>query len=153
MDFADSSVDALVSICVLEHIYDFDRFFSESYRCLKPGGRLLLIVPFLYFFHGAPDDFFRFTESALDRLLNNFKILLKKALGSRELLVAELYHEKTVMGSRRSVLGRVFLRLLAMPFLYWAIATKRHDSTYAIAHVYLCERPANHRLHPRYSNG
>lgn len=39
---AGGTFDAIVSISVLEHIPDAARALAEMYRCLKPGGRLLL---------------------------------------------------------------------------------------------------------------
>jgi len=138
LDLPDDSVDALVSVFALEHVYDFPSVFQEQYRVLKPGGRILLAVPFLYYYHAAPDDFFRFTESALDKLLDPLTILSKQAIGNRWLLFSELLHEKVVMGSKRKPLGRLILRMIALPFL--ARALNRHDPQYALGFVYLCEK-------------
>lgn len=138
LDLADNSVDALVSVFALEHVYDFEAVFSEHLRVLKPGGRLLLVVPFLYYYHAAPDDFFRFSASALDRLLAPFNILVRQPLGGRWLLFAEFLHEKLVMGSRMGFLARLALRCVALPFL--AAGLKSHDAQFASGFAYLCEK-------------
>lgn len=138
LDLADNSVDALVSVFALEHIYDFQAVFQEQYRILRPGGRLLLVAPFLYYYHAAPDDFFRFTESALDKLVSPLTVLNKRAIGNRWLLFSELLHEKVIMGSKRGPVGRLLLRLLALPFL--ARALNSHDPQYALGFAYLCEK-------------
>lgn len=42
MPYADRTFDLITSISVIEHIPAVERALSEMYRCLKPGGRLLL---------------------------------------------------------------------------------------------------------------
>lgn len=46
LTLADQSVDVIVSCEVLEHVADYRRGVSEFARVLKPGGELLLTVPF-----------------------------------------------------------------------------------------------------------
>lgn len=46
LSFADASFDFLMSFDVLEHVPDNDAAFSEIARVLKPGGKLLLTIPF-----------------------------------------------------------------------------------------------------------
>lgn len=62
LPFASDSIDTVFCCSVLEHIEDPAAGMSEFSRILKPGGRLILSVPFLYYLHGAPADFFRFTR-------------------------------------------------------------------------------------------
>lgn len=141
MCFEDDSVDAFMSMFALEHIYDFQAVIAECFRCLKPGGRLLLAVPFMYYYHAAPDDFFRFTHSALDRMLERFNILKRISFGNRELLVSQFYHEKKVLGSRNPWWLRTALRVVFLPFLVRGLAGNQHDPTFAITQLYLCEKP------------
>jgi SAM-dependent methyltransferase len=138
LNLPDNSADALVSVFALEHIYDFGAAINEQKRVLKPGGRLLLVVPFLYYYHAAPDDYFRFSGPALDRLLSPLHILVKQPLGGRWLLLAELLHEKAIMGSRKGRFSRCALRCLALPFLFAGL--KAHDPQYAFGFAYLCEK-------------
>ena len=46
LSFAERSLDAIASLDVLEHVPDADRAFRECARVLRPGGRLLMTVPF-----------------------------------------------------------------------------------------------------------
>jgi len=45
MPLDDASVDAFLLFNVLHHIPDVRRFFREAQRCLKPGGRIVMIEP------------------------------------------------------------------------------------------------------------
>jgi len=45
MPFDAASVDAIVMIDVLHHIAEPGRFFDEAVRCLKQGGRVVMIEP------------------------------------------------------------------------------------------------------------
>jgi SAM-dependent methyltransferase len=67
LPFADGSIDCVVLLEVLEHLEHPRRALEEIARVLKPGGRLLLSMPFLYPIHDAPHDFQRYTTHGLAR--------------------------------------------------------------------------------------
>jgi|GEM_PF-1142436 len=46
LPFADRSFDAVVAAEVIEHIPELDRALSEAARVLRPGGRLVVTVPY-----------------------------------------------------------------------------------------------------------
>lgn len=46
LSFADSSFDFVLSFDVLEHVPDYRSALAEFHRVLKPGGRVLLSVPY-----------------------------------------------------------------------------------------------------------
>ncbi|HAV43452.1 TPA: hypothetical protein DCX15_05500 [bacterium] len=70
--FEDSSFDVIICSEVLEHVPSPHRAISEIYRILKPGGKLLLTVPFDIGLHDCPGDYWRFTEQGLKILLEEF---------------------------------------------------------------------------------
>lgn len=70
-----NSVDCVVCCEVLEHIKHPERCCAEMFRILKPGGVLILSVPFLYPLHGDPNDYTRFTPDALRDMCKGFENL------------------------------------------------------------------------------
>jgi SAM-dependent methyltransferase len=65
--FEHAEFDTLVATDVLEHLPNPVLFWSECARILRPRGKLILGVPFLYWLHEQPHDYHRFTEFALRR--------------------------------------------------------------------------------------
>jgi SAM-dependent methyltransferase len=66
---SDSSVDVVLSTETLEHVPDPPVYLGQAFRCLKPGGQLILTVPFAARWHFIPHDYWRFTPSGLRLLL------------------------------------------------------------------------------------
>jgi len=75
--FADKSIDGIICVSVLEHVYNPFAAATEMYRILKPGGKLFLYVPWMWRYH-APDDgsykdYFRFSRDGVAELLKEFR--------------------------------------------------------------------------------
>ena len=66
----DASFDSVLCINVMEHIYNYNNLVSESHRILKQGGTMYVSVPFFFNIHGSPNDYFRYTKAALERILS-----------------------------------------------------------------------------------
>ena len=81
--FDDNYADTLISFQVLEHLPTPQFHLSECYRILKPGGALLLSVPFQWRVHEAPYDYFRYTRFGLEYMLNEagFKDITIREMG------------------------------------------------------------------------
>lgn len=69
LPFADASVDTVLLLEVLEHLHCPADSLSEIARVLRPGGVLLLTLPFLYPVHDAPYDYQRYTAHGMKREL------------------------------------------------------------------------------------
>ncbi len=58
----------IFSISVMEHCENPFLMAENMTRLLKPGGKIVLSVPFAYKFHGYPSDYWRFTEAGVKKL-------------------------------------------------------------------------------------
>lgn len=57
--------DTIISLSVMEHLCEPQTMLNEAHRILKPGGSMILQVPWQWHVHEAPYDFFRYTPYGL----------------------------------------------------------------------------------------
>ena len=69
----DNTADGVFTSSVLEHVRDPWKVVAEIERILKPGGLVFIGVPFMFPFHGDPDDFWRFSYKGVDLLCARFE--------------------------------------------------------------------------------
>ena len=76
LPFKNDSFSLVLIESVLEHVDEPEKIIEESYRVLKKSGRVYISIPFVYVFHGSPNDFGRYTINGLKRRLElaGFKI-------------------------------------------------------------------------------
>lgn len=112
-----NSFDGALNIVVLEHLPRPDLALAEIARCLKPGGRLLLIAPQQWEVHQAPHDYFRFTRYGLQDLCRRAGLTLDtiEPIGGYFSLLA-----RRLTGSLNFFQGG--LRWIFFPFVALAIA-------------------------------
>jgi len=81
--FPDKEFDYVFCFNLLEHIYNHCNLIHEAYRVVRENGRLIGTVPFLGSVHGDPDDYFRYTKSALNNIFQEagFKDIKIESLG------------------------------------------------------------------------
>ncbi len=84
LPFADASYDGALLINVLEHIFEYRQLLTETARILKPGGKAVIVVPFLFPVHPSPEDYHRYTAAALEKALvvSGFSDVCVFALGT-----------------------------------------------------------------------
>ena len=89
LPFADGAFDTIILSDVLEHVPDPALVWREMTRVLAPGGHIVVNVPFFYWLHAHPHDFYRYTRFALERFvaINGLQLLHLHALGG----VAEVW--------------------------------------------------------------
>lgn len=75
LPFLTESIDVVWLSAVLEHIRKPWLVSDEVFRVLKPGGVVLVSVPFVQKRHGAPNDFFRYTVDGLRSVFDQFEEL------------------------------------------------------------------------------
>lgn len=72
----DHSYDNVLSMNLIEHIFDTHNIFSEASRVLKSGGLFVSAVPYMHHVHGSPDDYVRYTDSAYRKFADKYGLEL-----------------------------------------------------------------------------
>jgi|688.fasta_scaffold201968_2 SAM-dependent methyltransferase len=75
LSFSDASIDRFVCISVLEHVQNPGKAISEMLRCLKPGGEIILSVPWMFEMHMEPRDYYRYTLEGIVLLSSGARIV------------------------------------------------------------------------------
>jgi SAM-dependent methyltransferase len=112
LPFGQDVFDCVLAVEVLEHVSDPPRVVRDAYRVLRPGGVLLLSVPFTYHQHADPFDYWRPTKSALELMLSSFSECSVMAQGNRLHVISDLvttaFHPYPVLSPLR-ILNRLLV--------------------------------------------
>ena len=113
---AASSVDAVICMETMEHVGDPRQVTSEFGRILRPGGTLILSVPFMYRIHSRPWDFWRFTEYGVRRLVAEagLEVVQLEPLGRLFTVLCDL--SKQAISEIRPAILRWCLGVLFLPW-------------------------------------
>ena len=120
IEVEDNFADTIISLSVMEHLCEPQIFLNESYRILKNDGTIILGVPWMWWIHEAPHDYFRYTPYGL-------KYMFKKA-GYKDIqiqpttgfftmwfLKMNYFSLKWIKGSK---IRKTLMNMLLIPFWY-----------------------------------
>jgi ubiquinone/menaquinone biosynthesis C-methylase UbiE len=152
LSFADNTFDSILCNQVLEHVYDHRTMLQEAFRVLKPGGNIILTVPFAWELHEEPFDFFRFSKHALKELFEQtgFQIEYIKPNGGKwaaiyQLRTNMLYHsfkKKTWYNKLKKILFmELRLTQLRNLFAIW-LDKKFRDEIFTLNYIVVANKPA-----------
>jgi ubiquinone/menaquinone biosynthesis C-methylase UbiE len=99
LPFENEKFHTVLCTFVLEHLEDPDSALKEAHRVLNKDGYAIYAVPFIWFLHEEPRDFFRFTKFGLIQIFkrNGFEIIHLEPLAGfwvsfGQMLVYYLWH-------------------------------------------------------------
>jgi SAM-dependent methyltransferase len=119
---ADASIDFILCTETLEHVLEPQQFLSEGRRCLRPGGTILLTIPFAARWHFIPYDYWRITPSGLHHLLRTCGFIETRVYARGNAGTVACYKMMAVilpwlMPLGSTPIGRWTRRLLATPLI------------------------------------
>lgn len=88
----DNTYDTIILSDVLEHIKNPRGLWGEMARVLKMEGNLIMNVPFFYWLHEEPYDYFRYTKYALMAMADEagFEITELESIGGAPEVLADI---------------------------------------------------------------
>jgi len=113
LPYTDGTYDTVLLLNVLEHLFNHTHILKEIYRIKKKDGVMIGFVPFLMWYHPDHHDFFRYTNEALEKILQN--------AGYTEVRV-EVLHKGPYIAAFQMVYPTLpkYLRIFVFPIPYLA---------------------------------
>jgi SAM-dependent methyltransferase len=71
LPFKEGAFDTIILSDVLEHVPQPEHLWKEMSRILSINGKIIMNVPFYYWLHEHPHDYYRYTEFALRRFVES----------------------------------------------------------------------------------
>jgi SAM-dependent methyltransferase len=98
LTFRDGEFNTIILSDVLEHIPRPARLWEEMSRVLAVDGKIILNVPFYYWLHESPHDYYRYTEFALRRSVEDsgLRLIQLDAIGGAPEIMCDIF-SKTVL--------------------------------------------------------
>lgn len=123
--FTDMNFDYIISIQVLEHVFDQDNFIKEIHRVLKPNGILFITIPFCGYEHEIPYDCLRYTSFGLKYFIekSGYKIVEQHKNGNyidtlTQLFTLYIYEQCATKKGWFNILISIFL---CSPFMIFGL--------------------------------
>jgi SAM-dependent methyltransferase len=154
LSFPEKEFDTVFCTQVLEHVFEHNKMMNEIFRVLKPGGTIILTVPFAWELHEEPYDFFRYTKHALKALFEEtgFVIDYIKPNGGKWAAIYQLRNNmmydsfkkhKTLSNKLKKILfNELRLTQLRNHFAIW-MDKKFRDEVFTLNYIVVAHKPSN----------
>ena len=124
----DNSVQSVLLTEVLEHCPYPEKVLSEVHRVLSPQGKIIFTVPFVWYLHESPFDFYRYTPYAMQKMFSDCNLTIEQmytyGTGSHAFL-----HSYFIWLKRSSIpkFLRFAVYLASLPLTILALKLKKRD--------------------------
>ena len=120
IEIENNFADTIISLSVMEHLCEPQTFLNESYRILKKDGTIILGVPWMWWIHEAPHDYFRYTPYGLKYMFEkagykDIQVQPTTGFFSMWFLKMNYFSLKWIKGSK---IRRAFTKAFLIPFWY-----------------------------------
>ena len=146
LPFGDAEFDTIILSDVLEHIPEPELLWREMSRILAKQGKIIMNVPFYYWLHEKPHDYYRYSEFALKRFVDDagLKLIQLEAIGGAPEIMADLWAKNIV---KFPLLGRSLAR-----FAQWIVAvfiktgygrkvSRKSSENFPLGYFLIAEKP------------
>jgi 2-polyprenyl-3-methyl-5-hydroxy-6-metoxy-1,4-benzoquinol methylase len=93
LPFKEGEFDTIILSDVLEHIPQPEHLWKEMSRILSIEGKIIMNVPFYYWLHEHPHDYYRYTHFALRRFVegSGLRLIHIESIGGAPEIVADIF--------------------------------------------------------------
>ncbi len=140
---ADEEFDSVLCTAVLEHLEEPATALAEAFRVLKPGGCALYTIPFFWYLHEEPRDFYRYTRYGIQHLFakTGFEVVEIRPLSGFWVTAGSQYNYylNSVVKPWLKPLTRALIVLNNLVFLF--LERLHRDPRWAWMHLVVARKP------------
>ena len=146
LPFSDAEFDTIILSDVLEHIPQPEILWREMFRVLATKGKVILNVPFYYWLHEVPHDYYRYTQFALRRFAENagLRVIQLEPIGGAPEIMTDIFAKNILRSPKIGPLLAMFSQWLTARFIRTRFGKRLSESTSAsfpFAYFLVAEKP------------
>jgi SAM-dependent methyltransferase len=146
LPFKDGEFDTIILSDVLEHIPKPEHLWAEISRLLAKGGKIIMNVPFFYWLHESPHDYYRYTEFALRRFVNSsgLRLLQLESIGGAPEIMADIFAKNILHVPKIGRSLAMFAQWLTFIFIKTKFGKKISEATkdnFPLAYFMVADKP------------
>ena len=120
LGISNQVADTVISFSVMEHLCEPQIMLNEAFRILKPGGAMVLQVPWQWWIHEAPHDYFRYSPYGLRYMFgkagfDDVRIEAQCGFFTTWIVKFNYFTNRAITGPKPI---RRFLKMFLLPFWY-----------------------------------
>ena len=146
LPFDDNEFDTIILSDVLEHISVPQRLWKEMARILSKKGKIIMNVPFFYWLHEQPHDYYRYTEFALRRFadISGMRLIKLASVGGAPEILADVLAKNLMRLPKLGRAAALFVQWCAWNFIRTSVGKKVSDATsrvFPFGYFLIAEKP------------
>ena len=146
LPFNDGEFDTIILSDVLEHVPVPEQLWKEMARILSCNGKIIMNVPFYYWIHEHPHDYYRYTEFALRRFVETYglRLIQIKSIGGSPEVMADIFGKSIL---RLPMLGRslsLFAQWFTLRFIrtkFGKMVSEATSNSFPLGYFLIAEKP------------
>lgn len=148
LPFENDEFDTIIFSDVLEHIPVPEKLFLEVSRILRPHGKVIVSVPFYYWLHETPHDYYRYTEYALRRFVeeSEMRVVKLEAIGGAPEIMADIFAKYVIDQPKVGGYLAIFSQWLMSKFIKTKLGNKMSaykKSSFPLGYFLVAEKLCN----------
>jgi len=146
MPFDDNEFDTIILSDVLEHIPVPEHLWKEMARILSKNGKIIMNVPFFYWLHEQPHDYYRYTEFALRRFveISGMRLIQLTSIGGAPEILADVFAKSILRLPKLGPAAALFTQWCAWNFIRRSFGKRMSDATsrlFPLGYFLIAEKP------------
>jgi SAM-dependent methyltransferase len=144
--FSDNEFDTIILSDVLEHVPKPEQLWKEMARILSRNGKIIMNVPFYYWLHEGPHDYYRYTEFVLQRFveISGLRLIKLEPIGGAPEVMTDIFAKNILRVPKLGCSLAIVTQWLMLGFIRTKFGKKVSEATsrnFPLEYCLIAEKP------------